>query len=82
MEVLFQAIVSAKITLENEYMALVFTADKLRHPMLHNIPCQPRIGFTDYAISTSDFLALRVPAIEGESISIHIAAGGLSDPII
>lgn len=65
-KVLLESIMSAKVTIENEYMGLVFSIDKLRHPLLRHVPCQPEPGTSDYHISTIDFLTLRLPAVNSE----------------
>lgn len=64
--VLLQSFVSRKVTLENEYMALVLTIDHLKHPLLRHIPCQLKPGATEYSISISEFLDLRLVAVESE----------------
>jgi len=55
--------VSAKITIENEYMSLLFSIDGLQHPLLCTVPCQP-IGTIDYSISKADFLTQRLSIIK------------------
>lgn len=65
-KVLLESMVSAKVTIENEYMALIFSIDKLRHPILRRVPCQPEPETSDYHISINDFLTLRLPAVSSE----------------
>lgn len=66
-EVLLESMAAAKVTIENEYMSLVFSIDRLRHPLLRHVPCQPSIESSDYVISVPEFFTLRLPTVDSES---------------
>ena len=63
MTVLLESMVSKRLTLENEYVALVFSIDQLRHPLLRRVPCLPKPGSSDCVISATEFRTLRLPII-------------------
>ena len=65
-EVLLESMAAAKVTIENEYMSLVFSIDRLRHPLLRHVPCQPSIESSDYVISVPEFFTLRLPTVDSE----------------
>lgn len=52
--------------MEHEYMSLVFSIDRLRHPLLRHIPCQRPLETADYVISVPQFFTMRLPAVDGE----------------
>ena len=56
--------VAAKVTMEHEYMSLVFSIDRLRHPLLRHVPCQPSMEKSDYIISVPEFFTLRLPVVD------------------
>jgi hypothetical protein len=58
--------------MENEYMSLVFSIDKFRHPLLRHVPCQPPVQTSDYTISVPEFLTLRLPTIDGKLFSCNL----------
>jgi hypothetical protein len=65
-KVLLESLVSAKITIENEYMSLLFSVDGLQHPLLYAVPCQIIPGTTNFNISKAEFLTQRLPIMNGE----------------
>ncbi|KII85768.1 hypothetical protein PLICRDRAFT_44168 [Plicaturopsis crispa FD-325 SS-3] len=58
LDVLLESMVSPKITLENEYMSLLFSIDGLAHPLLRGVPCQLEPG-VDLEMSRGEFLNCR-----------------------
>jgi hypothetical protein len=66
-EILLESMAAAKVTIENEYMSLIFSIDRLRHPLLHHVPCQPFMESSDYVISVPEFFTLRLPTVDSES---------------
>lgn len=63
MTILLESMVSKRLTLENEYVALVFSIDQLRHPLLRHVPCEAKPGSSDFVISVAEFKTLRLPII-------------------
>lgn len=68
-KVLLESIVAAKVTIENEYMSLVFSIDRLRYPLLRHIPCQPPSPTSVYSISVLEYMTLRLPILSSELFS-------------
>ncbi|CCL98524.1 uncharacterized protein FIBRA_00523 [Fibroporia radiculosa] len=58
-DVLLESMVSPKVTIEHEYMALLFSIDYLRHPLLADIICERDEATGDYQISRLHFLERR-----------------------
>ena len=59
--------VSPKVTMENEYVSLLFSIDGLEHPLLHGIPCGFAPGTVEYKISGLDFVNLRFQILDGDA---------------
>jgi hypothetical protein len=67
MQVFLESIVTAKVTVEHEYLNLFFHIDGFQHPLL--------LGVTDIwlsqstlPISVSDFLEIQLPIIRGKCL--------------
>jgi hypothetical protein len=64
--VLWESLVSSEITIEHEYVSLVFSVDGLQHPLLRGVPCHLGPGEVDYDIPQQTFLDLRLQVLESE----------------
>lgn len=64
--VLLKALITAKVSLEHDYLAEMLSVDGMRHPLLRKIPCEPKPGTNEYAISAADFITLRSSILDGE----------------
>jgi len=62
-KVLLESIVAAKVTIENEYVAMLFSIDRLRHPLLRNVLCQRSLHTSEFVISIPEFLTMRLPVV-------------------
>jgi hypothetical protein len=58
-DVLLESLVSSTVTMEHEYVSLLFSVDGLRHPLLHNVACERRAD-GDYFVSQFSFEESRV----------------------
>lgn len=59
--------VTAKITLENEYMSLLLSVDGMRHPMLRDLPVERTSETEDFHITRSQFADMRIAVMDGLS---------------
>lgn len=64
-----QALVTAKVSIEHEYMSLLCSIDGLRHPLLEYIPSVRDEETTEYKISRKEFLDKRLSFAQREIIS-------------
>ncbi|KZT67297.1 hypothetical protein DAEQUDRAFT_694424 [Daedalea quercina L-15889] len=60
LDVLMQALVAVKVTIEHEYMSLLCSIDGLRHPLLDGMPLSLDPETADYMITRKDFLNKRL----------------------
>jgi hypothetical protein len=71
MQVFLESIVTAKVTVEHEYLTLLFHIDGFQHPLLLGAagiwPSK-----TMLPMSVSDFLEIRLPITRGGCICIHL----------
>lgn len=75
---LLVASVSFKPTIEHEYASVVFTLDKLRHPLFQGVPFElvgPQIRFE---IGEAEYREKRVQLLEGKSIMTVKHNGSIS----
>ena len=56
---LLESLVAYRVTVEHEYVSLVFTMDGLRHTMLRGIPIQREYEQDDFSLSKAQYLDLR-----------------------
>ncbi|KAH9949775.1 Mus7/MMS22 family-domain-containing protein, partial [Amylocystis lapponica] len=63
-DVMMENIVTAKVTIEHEYVCLLFSIDGLRHPLFHGVPCEPIEDSPDFKMSKTDFLDKRLSILE------------------
>ncbi|OBZ69025.1 hypothetical protein A0H81_11232 [Grifola frondosa] len=63
-DVLFESLVPSRVTLEHDYVSLLFSIDGLRHPLLHDIPCELPDNTIDYKLSAEDFSEKRLDILE------------------
>lgn len=63
-DVLLESIVTAKVTIEHEYLSLLWSIDGLRHPLFRGMPCEVPADTTDYNISRREFLENRLAFVE------------------
>ena len=70
-DVLMQALVTAKVTIEHEYMSLLLSIDGLRHPLLEDMPCTREEEAVDYKIVKKDFLDKRLSFVQSELFDHH-----------
>lgn len=68
MEVLLEALVTSTVTMEHQYVSLLFSVDGLQHPLLREIVCERQEG-GDYVISQDAFVEFRVQILSGMSPS-------------
>ena len=71
MTVLLESILSKHLTLENEYAALRFSIDRLRHPLLRRVSCVLKPGSNNFVISVTEFKTLRLPIINCKNYALH-----------
>ncbi|KZT09203.1 uncharacterized protein LAESUDRAFT_675011 [Laetiporus sulphureus 93-53] len=64
LSVFFQAMVAGKISIEHEYISELFSIDKLRHPLLRGIPCEPKPGVNGYSITRAELLDNRLTFLD------------------
>ena len=65
MGVLLECLVSPRITLENEFVSLLFSIDGLRHPMFRNLPMHTEDEDEDFYLTRLDFSLRRVVLFNG-----------------
>lgn len=70
-DVLMQALAAAKVTIEHEYMSLLFSIDGLRHPLLEDMPCMREEEAADFKMSQKDFLDKRLSFVQSELVGHH-----------
>jgi len=66
LEVLFESIATAQVTVEHEYLALLFKIDGFQHHLLHGINCIPLFKESVIRISILDFLDFRLSIVKCE----------------
>ena len=76
--VLLVASVSFKPTIEHEYASILFTLDKLRHPLFQNVPFEPVGPRARFEISEVEYREKRVRLYEGKLIMIVKYSGSVS----
>lgn len=69
-QVLLESMVVERVTIENEYVSLLFSIDDLQHPLLHGVPFQHNRATNAYEISTAEFLNLRLPILDGQFAAV------------
>lgn len=57
--------VTARVTVENEYLSLLLSVDGLRHPMFRGLPVQRDSEDVDFSMTRAQFLMQRTSIIEG-----------------
>ena len=57
-----------RITIENDYAALLFSIDALRHPILRGIDIPNKSEAGDFVISKTEMTTLRVDILNGTSL--------------
>ncbi|KAG1734801.1 Mus7/MMS22 family-domain-containing protein [Suillus lakei] len=63
-EVLLACTVPSKMTIEHEYVSVVFTLDGLRHPLLRGVLAEPSTGSSAFEISLEEYSTVRQTLIE------------------
>jgi hypothetical protein len=66
LKVLWESLVSSKITIEHEYASLLFSIDGLRHPLLRGLPCHLGPNDVDLDMTKQTFLNLRLQIFESD----------------
>ena len=66
MDVLFKSMATQNITLEHDYASLLFSIDRLRHPLLSNLPIDPPAADGDYHLTKQAFVEKRPAMLESE----------------
>lgn len=75
---LLVASVSFKPTIEHEYASVVFTLDRLRHPLFQGVPFEPVGPQIRFEISEAEYREKRVQLFEGKSVMIVKYNGSIS----
>lgn len=65
-----ESFATGKITIENEYVALLLTVDGPRHPMLQGVPFPETANGPDINISKVEFADLRVRILDSQSFPL------------
>ena len=61
-DVLFESLVTPELTMEHQYVSLLFSVDGLQHPLVDGLVLQRGLD-GDYLITKQDFEPLRLTAI-------------------
>ncbi|TBU23731.1 Mus7/MMS22 family-domain-containing protein [Dichomitus squalens] len=64
MHVLFKSMATQNITLEHDYASLLFSIDRLHHPLLSHLPINPPAADGDYHITKHVFVEKRPAMLE------------------
>jgi hypothetical protein len=64
MHVLAESLVSATVTVEHKYTALLLSIDGLQHPLLRGVPLDRPDDSQDFFLTKSSFLATRRAILE------------------
>ncbi|TDL22229.1 hypothetical protein BD410DRAFT_749010 [Rickenella mellea] len=75
LSVFLESMVTARVSLEHEYVSLLLSIDSLRHPMLCNLPVKRNAPNQEFELTKSEFIDLRLSILEGifTNISYHLA---------
>ncbi|KAI0357556.1 hypothetical protein OH77DRAFT_1510566 [Trametes cingulata] len=63
-DVLFASIAAHPVTLEHEYASLLFSIDRLHHPLFHNLPIDDPGDDGDYHLTKHTFMEKRLALLE------------------
>lgn len=61
-DVLFESLVTSELTMEHQYVSLLFSVDGLQHPLVDGLLLQRGLD-GDYLVTESDFEPLRLTTI-------------------
>ena len=61
-DVLFESVVTPEVTMEHQYISLLFSVDGLQHPLMDGLALQRGLD-GDYLVTKPDFEPLRLTAI-------------------
>ena len=61
-EVLLRSMATPNVTLEHDYASLLFSIDRLYHPLLDQLPINPPAADGDFHLTRQEFIEKR-PAI-------------------